>query len=79
MSNSFGVGNGRVPEIIARGLDRIAKRHGATFIAVVLPEGPRYWFDAQSLGEPFDGATRRAVLDEAQREGLWPIRKERRR
>ena len=59
----FGTGRGRVSARESARLERIARRHGASFVAVSLPgDGPRYWFLCPNRGEPFDGETARAVM-----------------
>lgn len=68
----FGLGRGRVDETIARKIDRVAQRHGATFVWGGIPgEGPRFWFACPNQGEPFDRATRDAVIEELVNAGLW--------
>ena len=68
----FGVGSGRIPEVRAVELDTIARRHGARFIAVGLPEGPRYWFTCPNKGAPFDDATARRVFAALRDAGIDP-------
>jgi len=69
----FGLGRGRVPSGRADAIDRIARAHGAAFVAVTLPgDGPRYWFACRNYGEPFDSATARTVIDAVEAAGLWP-------
>lgn len=64
----FGTGRGRVSGRESARVDRIARRHGASFVAVSLPgDGPRFWFACPNRGEPFDGATARAVMAEVER------------
>lgn len=43
---------------------RIAQKHGADFIYARMPEGVRYWFTCESLGEPHDSRIAREVLEE---------------
>jgi hypothetical protein len=63
----FGVGTGKVPDVICKRLDKIATKHGATFTMVNMPgEGWRYWFACPNRGAPFDGAVAKAVLDEVE-------------
>lgn len=67
----FGTGNGKITDSAFKRLDRIARKHGATFTRVTLPgDGPRYWFSCPNLGHPFDGATARAVLDAVDAAGI---------
>ncbi|HZN64408.1 MAG TPA: hypothetical protein VFB66_03850 [Tepidisphaeraceae bacterium] len=63
----FGTGQGRVSKAEAKRVDRIARKHGADFTSVRLPEGYRYWFSCANRGAPFDGDTARAVLTEVGR------------
>lgn len=68
----FGCGRGKVAKRIDRALTKLARKHGADFVAVDLPgDGPRYWFAAPNRGEPFDRALAKEVLDAA--EGGWPL------
>lgn len=54
----FHVREGLVSAAEARRIQRIAQEHGADFFAA---EG-RYWFTCENLGDPFNGATARAVM-----------------
>jgi hypothetical protein len=69
----FGCGIGYLP----KRADRIARKHGAILVNHCdpgcrcgygcideCPECRRHWFSAQNRGEPFDGATARAVMAE---------------
>lgn len=67
----FGVGSRRVAAKVAAKLDRIATKHGASFVAVRLPDGYRYWFAGPNLGHPFDKELSQTVLGEAERCGFW--------
>ena len=50
--------------------DRIAKRHGANHVNYTEPGGQRRgWFACQNRGDPFDGATARAVAAEIEQAG----------
>lgn len=69
----FGVGHGKVSKAQAQQLNRIARKYDANFVAADMPEGPRYWFTTDNYGAPFDGATARAVLADAEAAGLWPV------
>lgn len=65
----FGGGNGHIDEDRAEALHQIAQRHGASFVAVDMPNGgPRYWFETPRKGPPFDGEVTRAVLRDVERE-----------
>lgn len=67
----FGLGRGRVKASVERRVDRIAKKHGARFVAVKLPgEGPRFWFSGPNRGEPFDRALALEVLAAVAAEGI---------
>lgn len=62
----FGPGNGRVTDAEFARIEAIASAHDATFIRYREPGRggrERYWFECRNLGEPFNGATARAVLD----------------
>jgi hypothetical protein len=59
----FGLGDGRVGEAEATRIDGIARTHGAYFVRYRAPgSGPRFWFATRNYGDPFNGATARAVL-----------------
>jgi hypothetical protein len=58
----FGVGCGRVSKVEAKRCDRLAKTHGADFIAIELPEGPRYWFQCTDMGYPVNGQRMAKVM-----------------
>lgn len=61
----FGCGSGRVSDAEYARVLAIAEKHDAYFVRVRLPDnGPRYWFETRNYGDPFNGATARAVLDE---------------
>lgn len=67
----FGSGNRKVPGHRAARLHRIARKHGAWFVATNIPgDGPRYWFACANRGNPFDQATERAVWAELEAAGL---------
>lgn len=70
----FGVGTGKVSEAQGKKLDKVARKHGATFTWAQMPEGWKFWFSARNLGAPFDDAVREAVLREAEAAGLWPVK-----
>jgi hypothetical protein len=58
----FGVGNGRIKTKSGERIDKIARRHGASFTWTTIPgQGPIYWFAARNQGHPFDEQTARAV------------------
>ena len=70
----FGVGRGRVSTAIAGRVEKIARKHDATFTSVTLPgDGPRYWFSTRNYGAPHNGATAKAVFDDLDAAGLWPM------
>lgn len=69
----FLVGTGRVSARTAKRIDQICHRHGADFVAVVLPDGPRYWASCPSMGHPFDRATRDAVVADLESADLYPV------
>ena len=73
----FGYGTGKVSATRAAKVDKIARRHGASFVAPEIPEGPRFWFAAPNRGEPFDRDTARAVLAAVHAElgGVMPKRR----
>lgn len=61
----FGVSRQRITRDQARKLERIAKRHDATLVEVVLPGvGYQRWFAGPNLGFPFDRAVETAVACE---------------
>ncbi len=66
----FGGSTGKVSKTRAAKLDRIARRHGARFIAADMPEGARSWFSCPNVGAPFDADVARAVLSDVKREGV---------
>ena len=63
----FGAGNGRVSQREGKRCDRIAQKHGASFVWVKMPEGPRFWFACPNRGNPFDRDTAEAVMFEVGR------------
>ncbi len=68
---NFGLGRGKIPPRRRAIADRIAARHGADLCNPTMPgEGPRYWFSAPNLGEPFDSAVAHAVAEDLERAGL---------
>lgn len=68
----FGVGRGQLKTAALRKIDAIAGRHGATITNPKLPgEGWKYWFSAPNRGAPFDGATRLAVIEDLEANGMW--------
>jgi hypothetical protein len=70
----FGLGKGRVGAGVEKRVDKIARKHGADFTSVTLPgDGPRYWFSGPNLGFPFDRDMARAVLNDLEAAGLWPV------
>lgn len=73
----FGYGVGQVSASRAARVDKIARRHGASFVAPSMPEGPRFWFATPNRGEPFDRDTARTVLAAVQAElgGVLPKRR----
>jgi len=71
MEYFFGCGFGRIADKTAKRIDKIAREHGACFIATKIPgDGWRYWFAAPNLGAPFDQQTAAAVWVDLERAGL---------
>lgn len=65
----FGGGTGHIDDERAEAINAIAERHGASFVAVDMPNGgPRFWFETPRKGPPFDGQVERAVLADVKRE-----------
>ena len=65
----FGVQRGRLSEKEQKRRKRIARRHGANFVYADIPgDGWKSWFTCPNRGEPFDGATRRAVMADVEGE-----------
>lgn len=66
----FLVGRGYVDDRTRAAVDRVAAKHGVTFVRVNLPgEGWRFWFSGPNRGAPFDrelAARVRADLDAAE-------------
>ncbi len=61
----FGVGGGYVPCVLAKAVEAVAARHGATFHRGDTPGGERYWFVCDNR------VASRAVVDDLESEGLW--------
>lgn len=69
----FGVGRVRVSEELGMRIDNIARKYGASFVWTFLPgEGYRYWFACPNQGDPFDKATRDAVIAALNNENIEP-------
>lgn len=68
----FGLGRGKVSERKAKAVERIVRRHGATFTRYVGPGDPepRFWFACENRGEPFDSQAEREVLDAVAAAGI---------
>lgn len=63
----FGQGPGHLPQRA----DDIAQRHDAWLVNYDTPDGiARHWFVCRDRGEPFNGQTAAAVLDDLMRAGL---------
>lgn len=63
----FGQGPGHLPQRA----DEIAERRGAWLVNFTDPNGTkRHWFACKNKGEPFNGRTAAAVLDDLMRAGL---------
>jgi hypothetical protein len=62
MSDCFGVRTGRLTQAQIKVRMRVAKRHGCRHYYMLDGNTYRSWFATRSEGEPFDGATARAVL-----------------
>ena len=59
ISYHFGLHTGHLTDAA----DRIALQHGAGHVNYTEPTGARRgWFEAENLGEPFDGERARAVM-----------------
>ena len=68
----FGMNAGAISDSLRARVDGIALRHGARLQTVDHPTaGPRYWFECEKEGAPYDQATARAVLRELARFELW--------
>ena len=62
----FGLHSGHLGDLA----DEIAKRHGAWHVNYTEPRGERRgWFCCRNRGEPFDGATAKAVWDDIDHAG----------
>ena len=67
----FGVGRAPIGAALAKRIDRIANRHGASLVTHRAPGSDvRYWFTAPNEGAPFDAATRRAVMTDLAAAGI---------
>lgn len=68
----FGVRRGTLPAATVRKIERVAKRHGCTFVGPVsIPgNGTQSWFAGPNRGAPFDDAMARAVFDDLEAEGI---------
>lgn len=53
-----------------RKMEAIARKHGADFVTVRLPDGPQYWAECPNRGCPFDRDTQAAVETAWQAAGL---------
>lgn len=60
----FGVRDGKLSVRERKRREAAARKHGARFVYLRDGDGERSWFACRNLGEPFDGATARAVLAE---------------
>lgn len=69
----FKTGTGDVPIRKYTKIQAIARKHGATFTNVRLPEGWRFWFSAPNGGFPFDRHRAEAVVADLERAKLYPI------
>ena len=70
----FGAGNGRVSQREGKRCDKIAQKHGASFVWVAMPEGHRFWFASPNRGNPFDRDTAAAVMAEVGRVQVRVVR-----
>jgi hypothetical protein len=72
---TFGLGEGKISGRERARIDKIAEKHGATFVTHRGPEcrcgrgciggcHGRYWFVGPNTGQPFDGNLARALLAE---------------
>lgn len=70
----FGVTHNRqLTSGVARRLDRICREHGGSgFVGPVSIPGnaARGWFESENIGEPFNSATAREVLEAVKAEGI---------
>jgi hypothetical protein len=67
----FGVSRTKPTRRDSRKIERIAKRHGATFVEANLPgTGYQSWFSAPNLGSPFDQERAAAVAVDLETAGL---------
>ena len=75
----FGVWHGRVEAALATALEAVAVEHGAHFVCVELPEGPRCWFACPNRGAPFDEQAAKATKASIAQSGLIypPVRSSR--
>lgn len=67
----FGQSNDKPPRWLAKILERVAKRHGATLVEAELPEGYRRWFTTTGYGHPFDAATAIAVARDLEKHATY--------
>lgn len=68
----FGVGRGKVSKREYARVEAIAKSHYADFTNLNMPEGPRFWFSCQNLGEPFNSRTAARVMAEVGKVEVMP-------
>lgn len=67
----FGVSRVRILRRDAKEIERIAKKHGVTFIETTLPgTGYQRWFAGPNLGYPFDKALSDAVYADMDASGV---------
>lgn len=68
----FSTSRTRVTDVARRKLERIAKRHGASFVEVSGPQFGGYlsWFTARNLGSPFDRDRANAVAADIAAAGI---------
>lgn len=68
----FGVRRGKLPAATVRKIERIAKRHGCTFVGPVsIPgNGVQSWFAGPNRGSPFDDTMARSVFEDLAAAGV---------
>jgi hypothetical protein len=69
----FETGRGDIPVRKYAKIQTVARKHGATFTNVRLPDGWRYWFSSPNQGFPFDRDRAEAVVADLRAARLYPI------
>ncbi len=71
MEYMFGVRRGKIDRKIVRKIERIAKKHGVTFVYADIPgNGTQAWFAGPNYGSPFDAALARSVFADLEKAGI---------